>query len=217
MNIPSHYLNSITTGDARTLACAIPDNSISLIFTDPVYDRIADYEYLAILAKRVLKPGGAYLAFGGIAHCEQTIHALRQGGMAHRWIFAVYTPGASSRIEPNIFCNWQILFYGGGLPLITTTDSTMSTSMQIGGEHAWRKNMLAVSKYIQAFSVPGDVVLDPFSGGGTVPAVCKMLARDYVAFEIDPATAERARLRVEQTQPPLPLVYHETATLPGFE
>ena len=47
------------------------------------------------------------------------------------------------------------------------------------------------------------VILDPFTGGGTVPAVCKMLGRNYIAFEIEPATAEAARERVLNTQPPL--------------
>ena len=32
-------LNTIITGDARELAKAIPDESVDLIFTDPVYDR----------------------------------------------------------------------------------------------------------------------------------------------------------------------------------
>jgi DNA modification methylase len=33
----------IYTGDARELSRAIPDESVDLIFTDPVYDRIEDY------------------------------------------------------------------------------------------------------------------------------------------------------------------------------
>jgi len=56
-------------------------------------------------------------------------------------------------------------------------------------------------------------VLDPMVGGGTVPAVCKMLNRRYLAFEIDPDTAELARQRVAQTQPPLPLVIPEQQTM----
>lgn len=39
--------NGIYTGDARELAKAIPDESVDLIFTDPVYDRIEDYRWLA--------------------------------------------------------------------------------------------------------------------------------------------------------------------------
>jgi len=44
-----------------------------------------------------------------------------------------------------------------------------------------------------------------------------MLGRHYLAFEIDPATAQDARNRVRQTQPPLPgLVVEQAAMeLPG--
>jgi hypothetical protein len=38
--------NGIYCGDARELAKAIPDESVDLIFTDPIYDRIDDYRWL---------------------------------------------------------------------------------------------------------------------------------------------------------------------------
>jgi len=56
-------------------------------------------------------------------------------------------------------------------------------------------------------------VVDPFTGGGTVPAVCKMLGRQYLAFEIDPATADTARERVRNTQPPLFTVLPEQTAM----
>jgi DNA modification methylase len=48
-------------------------------------------------------------------------------------------------------------------------------------------------------------VLDFFAGSGAVQMGCKMLRRNYLAFEIDPDTAETARQRVAITQPPLPI------------
>ena len=45
--IGPYELDRIITGDARELAKAIPDESVDLIFTDPVYDRIDDYRWLA--------------------------------------------------------------------------------------------------------------------------------------------------------------------------
>lgn len=43
IDIPPEYLNQIVTGDARELAKRIPDESVDLIFTDPIYDCIDDY------------------------------------------------------------------------------------------------------------------------------------------------------------------------------
>ena len=71
----------------------------------------------------------------------------------------------------------------------------------------------AIERWIDSFTNPNATILDPFTGGGTVPAVCKMLHRNYLAFEIDPATADMARKRVAETQPPLPIVYHEQMEL----
>lgn len=55
----------IYTGDARELAREIPDESVDLIFTDPVYDRIDDYKWLAETAARVLNATGHLLAWQG--------------------------------------------------------------------------------------------------------------------------------------------------------
>ena len=81
------------------------------------------------------------------------------------------------------------------------SDVVHSHPMGKYANHQWSKNPSAVIKWLSA--IPGEILLDPFTGGGTVPAVCKMLGRNYLAFEIDPATAELARERVRNTQPPL--------------
>jgi DNA modification methylase len=43
-----------------------------------------------------------------------------------------------------------------------------------------------MERLIRASSRPGEVVLDPFCGTGTVPAVCKELDRRFIGFERDP-------------------------------
>jgi adenine-specific DNA-methyltransferase len=52
----------------------------------------------------------------------------------------------------------------------------------------------------------GDVVLDPFCGGGTTPYVCEQLGRHWVGFEIDPDAAAVAKSRLLDVQ--MPLVLH---------
>lgn len=55
-------LDEIITGDAREVVKEIPPESIDCIFTDPVYQNIDDYRWLATEALRVLKPKGMLLA-----------------------------------------------------------------------------------------------------------------------------------------------------------
>jgi site-specific DNA-methyltransferase (adenine-specific) len=63
-----------------------------------------------------------------------------------------------------------------------------------------------VERIVRAASNPGDLVLDPCCGSGTVPAVAKMLRRRWVGIEVSEAAAERARRRVAGV----------TALLPGL-
>jgi len=79
--MPLEYRNEIVTGDARELAQRIPDASVDLIFTDPVYDRIKDYEWLGKTAARVLRPGGSLLAFIGTGYMEAVMMAM--AGLLH--------------------------------------------------------------------------------------------------------------------------------------
>lgn len=42
------------------------------------------------------------------------------------------------------------------------------------------------------FTEPGDTILDPFAGFGSIPAVAEVMGRRWLAFEIDPFKFEVA-------------------------
>lgn len=195
------YRNAIVTGDARELARALPDESVDLVFCDPVYENVDDYRWLARTAQRVLKPRGALLCFCGIGYQEETQLALRFGGRPVTWVLPiVYSAGNTPRFHPKGFAKWTMLLWAGGEPVEHFCDAQISTFESNGNRHQWTKNMRPLQAYLSAFASEGAVVFDPFTGGGTVPAVCKMTGRNYIAFEIDADNATRARARVEQTQ-----------------
>lgn len=60
---------------------------------------------------------------------------------------------------------------------------------------------------------PGQVVLDWFIGTGTTAMAAKSLGRGFIGYELNPLTAESARQRVAQTQPPLFVLEPEQLTL----
>jgi len=53
-----------------------------------------------------------------------------------------------------------------------------------------------MERLVLASSQPGDVVLDPFCGSGTVPVVCRRLGRRFVACEINAHYVELANRRL---------------------
>lgn len=60
--------------------------------------------------------------------------------------------------------------------------------------------------HIISWSNVGDLVLDPFSGSGTVAVECKRLRRDYLCFDISRDYVRDARIRAKKQNAEMPLV-----------
>jgi DNA modification methylase len=215
-------LNTIVTGDARELAKSIPDESVDLIFTDPVYSNIDDYRWLAETASRVLRPEGHLLAWQNVRYWYDTATQLKEK-LFERYTFVLTRSNACVGTNGTYVLQlWTpLLWYSKQdkvKPIVKPRDS-IDVPMISGDSalHQWQKPIKAISYWLKCFSHPGATILDPFTGGGTVPAVCKMLSRNYLAFEIDPETAEKARERVLLTQPPLFVPQPEQLSLMDLE
>ena len=53
---------------------------------------------------------------------------------------------------------------------------------------------------IEAFTKPGDLVLDPFSGSGSTLAAAQQLGRDWIGIELDGDHHRTASKRLEWMQ-----------------
>jgi len=204
-DMPEEYKNQIVTGDARELAKRIPDESVDLIFTDPVYDRIDDYEWLAETAYRILKSNSACLIWQGQQWLEKTYLALSKSSLKYRWQLGWYASNNMQMVGKIGRKIAPLLWYekGHSNPWRCCREIVNAPITSGKRPHKCAKRPDAIAHYLEKFLIEIGVVFDPFCGGGTIPAVCKQLSRNYIAFEIDPDTAELARERVLNTQPPL--------------
>lgn len=191
----------ILWGDALRLCETIPEKSVDLILTDPVYSYIDHYEWLAKLGARVLKQDRALLAFYGGAKIWD-IHKVMSPNLAWTWNlnYTVVAKG-DKLIGYNIFtwttpCLW--FRKGKGFPKRRIPDTFISNKRP-SSKFKWNKNVEVVEYWIKAFTDPGDVVLDPFCGSGTVAVACKRLGRLYLTMDIDWPRAMEARERVSLT------------------
>lgn len=205
---PNDENQGIYTGDAKILAKEIPDESVDLIFTDPVYDRIEDYEWLAKTAARILKPRGHLIAFYQTNLARQTANAIYGGGMDTSWVLSTYLRGGPSRRlaigHTKQRLAWLCLKQGTSMWQHRLVDVLESITVPKGKKlHAWQKDGKAIIKWVNWLTGANDITLDPFCGGGTISTACKKLGRPWLAFEIDPNIAELARQQVAQAQPPL--------------
>jgi DNA modification methylase len=57
-----------------------------------------------------------------------------------------------------------------------------------------------IERLVRASSNEGDIILDPFAGVGTVPAVCKRLGRHFIGIEQNLDFVKIAERRIEQAK-----------------
>lgn len=79
------------------------------------------------------------------------------------------------------------------------------TFKERAGFHGCQMPEQLLGRVIRACSRPGEVVLDPFVGSGTTPAVAKKLGRRYIGFELSPDYARLAQERVDSAEVGQPL------------
>lgn len=210
-DMPDEYKNQIVTGDCRELAKRIPDESVDLVFTDPPYSReyLPLYSDIFAISSRILKNSGFLLVYVGGYWKDEVMSSAREH-LKYFWDYIVWEPHNSPVNWPRktICRNKSIIAYtklGAGTNALP---NTQVLSVWLGGGedkryHIWGQDESQARYFVDCFSTKDDIILDLCAGGGTTPSVCQMLERNYLAFEIDPDTAELARKRVRETQPPL--------------
>lgn len=205
-----YSLNQLVTGDARELAESIPDSSVDLVFCDPIYSDIEAYRWVGEISARVLKPGKSCLVWGTVRGQLDQILALRESGLVFNGILNLIMWGRGGTptgpggnfILKNTPCFWMSKDITWPCNRVWSI-STTTTLTNLPKYHKWSKDPGTVIRWIHGYTQPGDIVFDPYTGGGVVPACSKTIDRRYLAFEIDPDIAQAARYRILDTQPPL--------------
>jgi site-specific DNA-methyltransferase (adenine-specific) len=201
-------LNEIEQGDCRELCKSIPDNSVDLIFTDPPYlgEYLPIYYSIFETAPRILKPDGFLLIYVG-GFWKDEIMAEGRRHLKYFWDYIVWEPHNSPVNWPRktIARNKSILAYHRK-DAIKALPNTQVLSVWLGGGedkryHVWGQDESCARYYIDCFSKRGDLVYDPCCGGGTTPAVCKMLGRNYISNDISQDAVEITLARLDNVQP----------------
>ena len=87
------------------------------------------------------------------------------------------------------------------------------TFKERGGWHGCQMPEQLLGRIIKACSNEGDIILDPFAGSGTTPAVAKKLNRRYLACELSEEYARNVKKRLAKIKPGDPLDGPEHAAL----
>lgn len=207
MKLGEFELDTIYTGDARTLAEGIPDNSIRMVFVDPPYwvnfdygektDREMDYISPDWMVKTSMRVSEITLITPG--------HRTLWDYPRPDWMLVWRKGNSMKRYAWGFGHSEPILCYGKPkLSMSKMRPDVFDAPIVVEKHtHACPKPLRLMLQLIETYTEPGDIVADFFVGSGTTAIACKMLGRHYLAFELDPVTADKARQRIQNTQPPL--------------
>lgn len=189
-------------GDFASIANEIEPGSIDVIITDPPYPKefLHLYGLLARQAAKLLKPGGSLLAMCGQSYLPD-IMALMTPHIAYHWTLSYQTPGGQSpQIWPkkvNTFWKpvlWFVKGEYGGLWHGDVIKSDVNDNDK--RFHEWGQSESGIARLVNDHSLPGDLILDPFCGGGTTGAVAVALSRRFIGIDKDPVAIETSKKRL---------------------
>lgn len=171
----------------------IADNSIDMIFTDPPYPKeyLPCYQWLVSEAARILKPGGFVFAMAGQYWLDQiyTMFWLEKQ-LSYFWCYTLYGAGDAPKIWPrNTVANSKSLLAYYKVPAPKGPRLGNVLSQYVGRKdkrfHHWGQCVDTARYYIDCFSWPGDLICDPFIGGGTTAVACELLGRRWIGCDVD--------------------------------
>lgn len=181
-------------GQANIKALPLPDASVDMIFADPPYPKkyLGCYEWLVCEGARVLKPGGFLFAMAG-GYWLNRVFAIfeAQPELSYFWCFThlALTGSAPFIMNRSVIAHAKSILAYGRLP--------GPHKPRVGGVHGvytgrrdkrfhhWGQDVDTARYYIDCFSAPGDLILDPFLGGGTTAVACELLGRRWLGFDVD--------------------------------
>lgn len=192
------FLNSLLT------------DSVDFIFTDPPYSEksLHLYAILAEQAARVLKPGHLCMCYCGALFFPDVFRWFEQvEGLEWHWLFrekhnrgfpqmfksrtlqagkpilSWYKPDAEGNISPSHFA-WTVDEFTGG--------------RRDKRHHRWGQGVEAAIYFIEAYTRPGELVIDPFVGGGTTAIAAKRTGRSWLVNDLAPDCCETTRRRLRE-------------------
>ncbi len=188
--------------DIKELSSELEPDGVDLIITDPPYPKeyLYLYEELAKLAKYVLKDGGSMFVMCGQSYIPEIIEKIKPY-MDYFWLFAYTTPGGQSaqiwNRKVNTFWKPILQFVKGKYNGEWVGDVIKSDVNDNDKEfHDWGQSESGMSDLIKRVSKPGDLILDPFLGGGTTGVVSIAMNRRFIGADISQEAINIAKARL---------------------
>jgi DNA modification methylase len=192
--------NTIIRGDCTKALPMLLSNSVDFVLTDPPY--LANYTsrdgravpnddndaWLKPAFKeiyRVLKADSFCVSFYGWPHADKFIEAYKQAGfciIGHLMFPKRYV--SSKRYLAYQHESAYLLAKGEPARPEHPISDVITWEYTGNRYHPTQKPLAVLSPLVEAFSKPGDLVLDPFAGSGSTLLAAQRAGRNYIGIEL---------------------------------
>jgi site-specific DNA-methyltransferase (adenine-specific) len=211
------FLGRVTQGDCLHVLRRLPDACVDFVLTDPPYlvryrdrdgrgypnDDRSHWLFPAFAEIfRVLRPGRLCLCFYGWPKAGRFLTAWRECGLYPVGHF-VFIKRYASRTRFTRMRHEQAYLLAKGRPALPEHPPPDVLEFPYTGNplHPTQKPVAALVPLIEAYSAPGELVLDPFAGSGSTGEAARQCGRRLLLVELDARYAATARQRLAQDGP----------------
>lgn len=209
----SHLFNGVVTGDCIDVLKTFPDESIDMVLTDPPYvtayrprdgRSVHNDDNSAWLAPafrelhRVLRPDSICVTFYGWPTVDLFFAAFRGAGfrpVSHLSFIKAYSSYTGYTMAQHEVA--YVLAKGTPRKPTNPPPDVRHWEYTRNRLHPTQKPVSVLTPLIEAFSKPGDVVLDPFCGSGSSLEAAASRGRNCIGIEIKPVHADIAQNRLD--------------------
>lgn len=208
--------NTIIHGDCIEVMRQMPNESVDFILSDPPYlvnyrdragrsiqnDRNDDWLKPAMQAAyRVLNRDRLAVMFYGWQAVDKFFAAWREAGfypVGH----IVFRKQYASKRRLVRYQHEQAYLLAKGRPPLPKHPIADVIDVDYSGNqlHPTQKPVSALAPLIRSFTLPGEVVLDPFAGSASTCATALLTGRRYIGVEMDEQYFSAATLRLTRVQ-----------------
>jgi DNA modification methylase len=205
----------LVLGDSREVLKRIPSGTVDAVITDPPwgvgFDEHDDFNVFLQVGDelyRVLKRDSWLVFFftpKRVYDLQPYLQRFRYVWMIP-YVFASF--GSVSRNPMGAQSSYSIIMvFAKGEPGIAVKRKDIIYSDELpvvegNVKEPLFKPTFTVSALLTMFTREGDLVLDPFAGYGSIPLVCELFNRKWIAVEIDPVKYQIARRIIETRRVP---------------
>lgn len=182
----------VRAGDFRNVLDLKP-GSVALVLTDPPYPT----EYLPLwadlgeLSASWLVDGGSLVAYCGQSILPDALDRLRPH-LKYWWTLALLHQHGVAMIPGKwVSAGWKPLVWfvkdhrrDQSMLADRITGSAPRKTVPTGDDGSWAQGLDEVEPIISALTVPGDLVVDPFAGSGTIGLAALRFGRRFVGAEL---------------------------------